>query len=385
MPATGLDEARDELRQVARRLLDRESSSERVRAVMELPAGYDAALWRKMAELGWQGLAVPEEYGGGGGSFAELALVLEELGRRVTPSPFFSTAVLGASALVVAADERRKAELLPKLCAGELIVALATGPIPRGGGPTVQCTAAGYVLDGVAPFVADAHVADLLLAAARHLDDPDTLTLFLLPPGTEGVAVRALPTMDRTRRLCEVRLDRVVLEQDAVIGAPGAGGRLLDWIVDRAAAALACDCVGGAQRVMEMCADYASRREQFGRPIGTFQAIKHKCADMLILVEAARVAAEEAAATSPSSPGEPSISAAIAKSYAGDAYAKIAGDGIQLHGGVGFTWEHDIHLYFKRAKLNQVWFGDPSWYRSRLADLLLPRAAGSPRARSEQA
>ena len=136
---------------------------------------------------------------------------------------------------------------------------------------------------------------------------------------------------------------------------------------------------------MEMCADYASRREQFGRPIGTFQAIKHKCADMLILVEAARVAAEEAAATSPSSPGEPSISAAIAKSYAGDAYAKIAGDGIQLHGGVGFTWEHDIHLYFKRAKLNQVWFGDPSWYRSRLADLLLPRAAGSSRARSEQA
>ena len=247
MPTSGPDEAHDELRQVARRLLDRESSSERVRAVMELPAGYDAGLWRTMAELGWQGLAVPEEYGGGGGSFAELAVVLEELGRRVTPSPFFSTAVLGASALVVAADDRRKAELLPKLCAGELIVALATGPIPRGGGPTVRSTAAGYVLDGVAPFVADAHVADLLLAAARHLDDPDRLTLFLLAPGTEGVAVRTLPTMDRTRRLCEVRLDRVALEQDAVIGAPGAGGRLLDWIVDRAAAALACDCVGGAR------------------------------------------------------------------------------------------------------------------------------------------
>ena len=374
MSASDLTEERDALRETARRLLDNESSPERVRAVMEEPVGHDANLWRTMAGLGWHGLAVAEEYGGAGYSFAELAVVLEELGRHLTPSPFFSTAVLGASALLAGADERTKSDLLPRLCAGELIVALATAPIPRGGGPTVQRTPSGYLLDGMAAFVADAHVAHLLVVAANHREDPDSATLFLLDRHAEGVSVRVLPTLDRTRRLCEVRFERVTLEPEAVLGEPSHAAPLVDWIVDKAAVALAADCVGGAERVMEMCADYASHRVQFGRPIGTFQAIKHRCADMLILVEASRAAAEEAARTSPSKPG-PSTSAAVAKSYAGDAYARIASDGIQLHGGVGFTWEHDIHLYFKRAKLNQVWFGDPSWHRSRLANLLLPRGA----------
>jgi len=374
MSTTGTTEERDALRETARRLLDKESSPERVRAVMEQPDGHDAKLWRTMAGLGWVGLAVPEEYGGAGYSMAELAVVLEELGRRLTPSPFFSTAVLGASALLAGADDHTLGDLLPRMCAGELIVALATGPIPRGGGPTVQRTSSGYLVDGVAAFVADAQVADLLVVAASHRDGLESATLFVLDRHAEGVTVRVLPTVDRTRRLCEVRFEHVTLEPDAVLGEPGQGAALLDFIVDKAAVALAADCVGGAQRVMEMCADYASHRVQFGRPIGTFQAIKHKCADMLILVEASRAAAEEAARTSPSLPG-PSTSAAVAKSYAGDAYARIASEGIQLHGGVGFTWEHDIHLYFKRAKLNQIWFGDAAWHRSRLADLLLPRGA----------
>jgi alkylation response protein AidB-like acyl-CoA dehydrogenase len=186
------------------------------------------------------------------------------------------------------------------------------------------------------------------------------------------VTVEVLPSIDATRRLCNVTLDLAVGE-DWLLGKRGEGRSIIDRVIDRAAAALAVDSVGGAQRVLEMCVDYAKQRMQFGRPIGSFQAIKHRCADMLLLVETSKVASERAAEEIAETPGEPSAAAAIAKAYACDAYAKVGGDGIQTHGGIGFTWEHDIHLYFKRAKLNQVLFGDPAWHRARLASMVLPK------------
>jgi alkylation response protein AidB-like acyl-CoA dehydrogenase len=362
------------LRAVARRVLEKESSSARVRAVANEPLGYDGALWRTMAEMGWTGLAMPEAHGGAGYGFAEMSIVLQELGRHVTPSPFLSTAVLGAGVLLVAAGEGPGRELLPQIAAGDLRTAVVARFVSETSVPTVHRTSRGYVLEGRAAFVLDGCGADLLLVVSPSADGSGGAELFAVPASAAGVSRHLLPTIDMTRRLCDVTFDEVALPVDARVGRAGDERALVSWLIDRAAAALAADSVGGAERVLEMSVDYAKARVQFGRPIGTFQAIKHKCADMLLLVEASRVAAEEAAARSPDRPGEPSPAAAIAKSYACDAYAKVAGDSIQLHGGIGFTWEHDIHLFFKRAKLNQALFGDSSWHLARLADLLLVTA-----------
>jgi alkylation response protein AidB-like acyl-CoA dehydrogenase len=364
---------RDALREVARRVLEKESSSARVRAVMETPAGYDPAVWRTMGELGWTGLEIPEAYGGAGSGFPEVAVVLEELGRHVTASPFFSTVVLGAGLLLAAGDEPHRRELLPRIVAAELKTAVVAPFMAGEQFPVVHETDRRYTIEGRAPFVLDGAGADLLLLVASS-DGSDGASILAVPASAEGVRRRDLPTMDMTRRLCDISFEGVHLPADALVGHVGDARALSTWLVDRASTGIALDSVGGAERVLEMCVDYAKVRVQFGRPIGTFQAIKHRCADMLILVEASRVAAEDAAEHSLAEIDEPSTAPAIAKAYACDAFAKVAGDGIQLHGGIGYTWDHDIQLFFKRAKLNQALFGHPSWHRGRLADMLLPRA-----------
>ena len=366
---------RDELRDVARRLLEKESAPRAVRAVTEDDPGHDVALWRTMAELGWTGLGIPGAAGGSGGGFEEQAVILGELGRTVTPGPYLSTVVLGAGALLACGRTGRPAELLASVAAGELTLAVVLSAAGGGALPIVRAAGGGRALHGTVPFVLDAAGADLLVVIAEDTDRPGTVLVLAVGPSAEGVGRRALPTIDRTRRLAEVGFDGVAVEPDAVLGA-FPERTFVPWLSDRAATALAADSVGGAQRVLEMSVDYAKARVQFGRPIGTFQAIKHRCADMLLLVEASRVAAEDAAARAPEEPGGEWRAAAIAKSYACDAYAKVTADALQLHGGIGYTWEHDLHLYFKRAKLNQALFGDPSWYRARLAEALLSPEGG---------
>jgi alkylation response protein AidB-like acyl-CoA dehydrogenase len=363
-------EAREELQAVARKLLGAESPPIRVRSVVDEPGGFDRELWLTMADLGWLGIAVPAELGGAGGSFADLMVVLTELGRHVVPGPFFSTVVLGASALLQDGGARA-ADEIAELVSGRLLVALVTGLVSGGGGPVLESGGGGHRLSGTAACVADADIADLLVVAAHHGDDPKATSLVRVPMPTSGVDVQVLPSIDGTRRLCSARFDDVAVGRECVLGELGQGGVVLDWLIDKAAAALAADCLGGAERVLELTVDYAKKRVQFGRPIGTFQAIKHRCADMLLMVEASRAAVEDAAESSAARAGGFSPEAAIAKSYAGDAYALIAREGIQLHGGIGFTWEHDLHLFFKRAKLNQVWYGDSAWHRRRLARHLL--------------
>jgi alkylation response protein AidB-like acyl-CoA dehydrogenase len=345
---------RDELRTIVRSVLAKESSSARVRSAVEEPAGYDASAWRTIAELGWVGLAIPEEHGGAGASFAALGVVLEELGRHVTPGPFLSTAVLGTGVLMDAGAT----EHLPAIASGELIVAVS---VPFIGGDYDVVERDGR-LHGTAGFVLDADSAGLIIVAAAGAGGPG-----LYEVARDACVVEALPTIDMTRRLCRVTFDGVT--PDAKLDA---SDDVLDRLFDRAAVALSADCAGGARRVLEMTVEYSKQREQFGRPIGSFQAIKHRCADLLLLVETTQVAVEDACEKIDGpNPVERRTAASLAKSHAGDAYAFAAGDAIQLHGGIGFTWEHDLHLFLKRAKLNQTLFGDSHAHRERLASMIL--------------
>ncbi|MFI5040376.1 MAG: acyl-CoA dehydrogenase family protein [Acidimicrobiales bacterium] len=367
-----LEEIRAELRGVARHVVTERSPMTSVRGLLDDPLGFDEDLWATAAELGWLGLELHEDYGGSDMSFRELGVVLDELGRGVVPLPFLATVVLGAGALVAAGSEAQREQWLPAVAQGERRLTVALGGRTGGYGlDAMEVTAApldgGWRLDGTAAFVPDAHAADAVVVAVVAPEGP---SLVLVPRSADGVAVDVTPAYDQTRRLCEVRLDGVLVEPSAVVGAPGRAGPVIDWLIERAGVALALDSHGGARRVMELSVDYAKERVQFDRPIGSFQAVKHRCADMFLAVEAARVAAETGARELPSSPGSPSSWASIAKSYAADAYARVAGAAVEVHGGIGFTWEHDLHLFLKRAKLSQAWFGSSAWHRERLVAAL---------------
>ncbi len=370
MSSTATEE-REALRDVARRFLEREEAGPR--AYLDDATGHSPALWRAIAELGWTGLIIPEEHGGAGSSFAEMAVVLQELGRRLTPVPFLASAVVAATALTLAGSEEQRRRYLPPLAAGELIGTLAsTGPDGRfgreGTGVTVHEDGSSYVLDGTASFVPDAHVAGLIVVAAR--DVAGSISLFLVPTPADGVRVEVTPSVDQTRRLCDVSFDAVTVGKEGLLRGDE-GGSTLEAVLDHGAAAIAADCLGGAERVLEMSVEYAGSRVQFGRPIGSFQAIKHRCADMLMLVERTRSAVDLAVDALSRSSGDVARWISIAKAVAADAYASVAGQGVQVHGGIGFTWEHDIHLYLKRAKLDQALYGDSRYHLNRLATALL--------------
>jgi alkylation response protein AidB-like acyl-CoA dehydrogenase len=304
-------------------------------------------------------------------------VVLEEMGRSVLPGPFFSTVILGGVALMEGGSAAQKKEYLPRLGTGELRVTLAQlEPSGRWDAEGVQLAAkkdgAGYTLSGTKLFVPDAHTADLLIVAGRAPGSTgaDGLSLFLVDAKAKGVTTTLLKTMDQTRKLCEVKLDGVAVGADRVLGAPGAGWKLLDRIVDRGKVGLCAEMCGGAQKVLEMSVDYAKVREQFGKPIGSFQAIQHKCANMLVEVESSKSATYYAAWAVANDVPEAPLAAAMAKAYCSDAYRHTAGEGIQIHGGIGFTWEHDMHIYFKRAKSSEVTFGDATWNRELVAQLI---------------
>jgi alkylation response protein AidB-like acyl-CoA dehydrogenase len=370
----GFSEEQEMLRSSARDFLAKEAPMTYVRKMMEDEVGFTGDLWKKMADLGWMGLILPEEHGGSGLDFVDLIVVLEEMGRVVLPGPFFSTVVLGGVALLEGGSAALKQELLPALATGDLKLTLAQlEPSGRWGADGIGLEArkdgADYVLAGTKLFVPDAHVADHLVVAARApgSSGTDGITLFLVNAKAAGVAMTQLKTMDQTRRLSEVVLTNVRVPADRVLGTPGAGWKLLDRIVDRGKVGLCAEMCGGAQKVLEMSVDYAKVREQFGKPIGSFQAIQHKCANMLVEVESSKSVTYYAAWAVANDVAEAPLAAAMAKAYCSDAYRHVSGEGIQIHGGIGFTWEHDMHIYFKRAKSSEVTFGDATWNRELVA------------------
>ncbi|MFI5046377.1 MAG: acyl-CoA dehydrogenase family protein [Acidimicrobiia bacterium] len=363
----------DQLRDAVRRFLAAKSPSSEVRRLMDTDDGYDPAVWSQMAhELGLQSIHIPEEHGGQGFSFVELAIVLEEMGRVLLCAPYFSTVVLAAGAIMNAGTPEEQTTLLPGIASGETIATLAvTEPGGRWDATGIETIArrAGdaYALDGTKMFVLDGSVADQIVVVARleGTTGADGISFFTVDGNAAGLTRTALSTMDQTRKQATLELSGVLA---APLGTPGDGWPALTKTLDQAAAALANESVGGAQAVLEMSVEYAKERMQFGRPIGSFQAIKHKCADMLVEVESGKSAAYHAAWAAAEDADELPVAASLAKAYCSDAYFHAAAETIQIHGGIGFTWEHDAHLYFKRAKSSELLFGDATYHRGLLAE-----------------
>lgn len=345
-------EDRAALRSAVAGLLADHCTEADVRRVMATPEGYDPKLWQRLGELGLLGLAVPAQYGGSGSGFVEVGIVLEELGRVLYPGPFLAT-TLAALVLARASEHEAAAAHLPAVAAGDLLATVAVEQ-PRGGSvPVARVTAADGELTGVVPHVLDGHVANLLLVGTAD-------GLWLVAPGATGVSTQLLETTDATRRLARVELDATPAVR---IGGP----ELVDLVLSFGAAALASDAIGGAEAVLAASVAYAKVRTQFGRPIGSFQAIKHHCAEMYVGVESGKAAARRAAREVALDGPELAELAAIAKAWCSDTYAAAAGTSLQIHGGIGFTWDHSAHLHLKRAKTDEQLFGDAPHHRARLA------------------
>jgi alkylation response protein AidB-like acyl-CoA dehydrogenase len=360
-------EEQEELRRTVRSFLEQKSPEAEVRRLMETEEGYDTAVWKQMGEqLGLQGLAIPEEFGGSGYSYVELIVVLEEMGRRLLAAPYFSTVVLAGNALLHSGDDAAKKELLPGIASGETIATLAfTEENGRWDEQGITMTATkegdGYTLNGTKMFVLDGHTADLIVVAART---DAGVSLFAVEGGASGLTRTALSTMDQTRKQAKLEFSATPAR---LVGTDGAGWTTMERVLDLAAVGLSAEMVGGAQFVLEMAVQYAKDRVQFGRPIGSFQAIKHKCADMLLEVESAKSAAYYAGWCAAELNDELPSVASLAKAYCSEAYFHAAAENIQIHGGIGFTWEHPAHLYFKRAKSSELLLGDPTYHRELLA------------------
>jgi alkylation response protein AidB-like acyl-CoA dehydrogenase len=374
---------RDELQSSARALLARESPSERVRTVIGDSAGFDRDLWDQMVELGWTSVHVDAELGGGGAGYAELGVLLHELGRSLAPSPFLASAVLATAALTSAArtpsdNDSLAKELLVALTNGELVGSVAFAS--AGGSYEPSCLTTGWEwadgrvrIRGSAGFVLDADVADVLVVAARDADG--TLAIVAVDRSVPGVGVEHAETVDATRRLFTVSFDGVFVPEDRMLCEPGARAEeLFEQILAVGAIAAACDATGVAEQALEQAVRHATDRVQFGKPIGTFQAVKHHCANIAIAVAASGAAVRGACEALDGDPREWARSAAVTSSFVGPACAEACALALRVHGGLGFTWEHDSHLYLKRVQLDQVLFGTPSWHRRRLASAVIAGA-----------
>jgi alkylation response protein AidB-like acyl-CoA dehydrogenase len=372
-----------ELRDSVRDFLAAKSGEQRVRAAIETERGYDEDLWQQMAEqLSLPSLALPEEYGGDGFTFTELQVVLEELGRALTPSPFFASVVLAAGAILATGDDVAAKAYLPGIASGKTTGALAVaesaglwsfdeltttarpadGASMDAGDPDGDSGGGSWLLTGTKQFVLHGATADLLIVAANTEAGP---AFFAVQPGTattrSTLTRTALKTLDLTRPMATLQFTETPA---TLIGAPGTADRALDDVLDRAMTALAAEQAGAARACLEASAAYARERHQFGRPIGSFQAVKHKCADMLVKVELAQAAATEAARAAAGDPDAAPLpqAAAVAHAVCSESLMFAAAENIQVHGGIGFTWEHPAHLYFRRAKASQLMFGGPGFY-----------------------
>jgi alkylation response protein AidB-like acyl-CoA dehydrogenase len=375
---TGFTEEQELLRESARRFLESECATQFVRRLMAEPAAVTDEFWQKLAAQGWLGIIYPEDQGGSGLGLVDLVVLMEEMGRTVMPGPFLSTVLLGGAAIAEAGSAAQRQEWLTRIARGAAKAALAwTEPNLRWDAAGIALRAresgAGYALSGAKLFVGDAHLADMIVLAARTRDGTtmeDGISLFLVPKDTPGLTITLLPTIDETRKLCEVSLDNVILPAGALLGEIHQGWAPLSRVISRATVALAAEMCGGAQQVLDMTVGYAKIRIAFGKPIGSYQGVKHQAADMLVALENAKSLTYYAAWAFDEGSDEAPLAVSMAKAAASDTYRKIAGTGIQLHGGIGMTWEHDLQLYFKRAKASEVAFGDATWHRERVARLM---------------
>lgn len=364
----------EQFRAAIRRFLTEKSPSTEVRRLMDTAEGYDAEIWCQLSDqLGLPGIHILEQYGGAGFGMVELCIVTEEMGRALLCAPYFSTAVLATNAILNAGTEAQKASLLSDLASGTRLAALAvTEPSGQWDPDSIALVATpvtdGFLLDGAKSYVVDGHVADLLVVAGRvpGTAGRDDLALFTLDADASGVERRLLESMDATRKLARIDFHGA---QAQLLGTVADGAKSLARTLDQAAIALANEMVGGAQVLLDSAVNYAKLRVQFGRTIGSFQAIKHKCADMLLEVELAKSAAYYAAQAAAADDPEWPALACLAKAAASETYLHIAAETIQIHGGIGFTWENDTHLWFKRAKSSEVFLGQPHYHR----ELLLQR------------
>jgi alkylation response protein AidB-like acyl-CoA dehydrogenase len=330
-----------------------------------------------MVELGWTSIHVPPEFGGAGAGYAELAVVLHELGRAIVPSPFLASAVLATGALTMSDNEALASGLLAALTGGQSLGSAALASLDGSyelKRATVEWERAGdsIRLQGAAGFVLDADVADVLVVAA--VDSDECPVVVAVDRAMRGVRVEQVATVDATRRLFTVFFDDVVVADDQLLCEPGvAAEELYDRIVAIGVIAAACDATGVTEQALERAAEYAKERVQFGKPIGSFQAVKHHCANMAIAVEASRAAVRGAAKALDGDPRNWSTTASVTSSYVGPACAEACALALRIYGGIGFTWEHESHLYLKRVKLDELMFGTPSWHRRRLACTLIER------------
>ncbi|MBF81926.1 MAG: acyl-CoA dehydrogenase [Actinobacteria bacterium] len=359
-------EEQETLREFVRNFLEEKSSETSVREQMETDNGFDTDVWQQMSEqMGLQSLIIPEEFGGQGFGYVELIVVLEEMGRSLLCAPFFSSVVLAANTLIHSDDESAKAELLPQIASGTIATLAFTEENGKWdqSGITMQASESesGYTLDGSKMYVLDGNTAEIILVAAQSANG---ISLFNVNAGAEGLTRTPLATMDQTRKQSKIDFSDTPA---TLIGEEGRGWDILSTVLDLAAVGLAAEQVGGAQMCLDMAVEYAKVRVQFGRPIGSFQAIKHKCADMLLEVESAKSAAYYAGWCAAEMNDELPSTASLAKAYCSEAYFHAAAENIQIHGGIGFTWEHPAHLYFKRAKSSELLFGDPTYHRELLA------------------
>ncbi len=369
-------EEQEMLRTSARDFLGKECPKTKVRELEADERGYHPQTWHKMAELGWMGLVIPSEYGGTGGQFMDLVLLLEEMGRNILPSPFFSTVALCSLPILEFGSKGQKEEFLPKVAKGEIILALAlteSSATYEASEIRLRATPKGeeYILEGTKLFVNDANVANYLLVATRTGDreNPEEgITLFLVDATSRGIKVEVIPTTAPDKQ-CQVNFDKVTVSQQNILGEVNQGWEIVEFILQKATILKCAEIIGASQAVLEMSNSYAKERVQFGRPIGSFQAIQHKLADMLIEVDGAKYLVYEAAWKI--SQGRPSIlEVSMAKAKACEVHQRACLDGIQIHGALGFSQDHDIGLYFRRVKAAEFALGDADFHRERIASEL---------------
>lgn len=360
-------EEQEQFREAVQRFLKDKSPTTQVRRLMETETGYDPAVWRSLSgDLALPGIHIPEEYGGAGFGMVELCIVTEEVGRALLCAPYFSTAVLAANAILNAGTEAQRKELLPAIANGSRLATLALTELSGDWDPQsikLKATAdnGGYRLDGVKSFVVDGHIARLLVVAARVATGE--VALFTLDGNAPGVERKLLKSMDPTRKLARIDFKGAHAQ---LLGSIGEGARAISRTLDQAAIALANEMVGGAQMLFDSTMEFVKMRVQFGREIASFQAIKHRCADLLLEVELAKSAAYYAAQAAAVEDAEWSALASLAKASASEAYLHAGIEAIQMRGGVGFTWDNDTHLWFKRAKSSEIFLGQPGYHRELL-------------------
>jgi alkylation response protein AidB-like acyl-CoA dehydrogenase len=366
------------LRDSARAYLGEKCTSQFVRTMFDDPIGYSKPMWKEMAELGWLGLTFPEENNGFGLGMVELAMMLEEMARADFPGPYFASVLLAGSALIAAGDKTQKEKYLNRIASGDLIATMGIlGEECDWTPEAIQLKAepggGGFVLNGMKRFVPFAKSADVMLIPARtsrNNDSSDGITLFIVPPKSQGIEISPMTNLDLTNKASQVQFNNVVVPEENVVGELDNAWHIVKAVLQKAAVGASAEMLGCARKCMEMSIEYSKIREAFGQKIGQFQAIKHKLAEMLVEVESAHSAVYYAAWAQDAQSEDAALAASVAKAYVGDAARKVCGEAIQVHGGIGFTWEYDLHFWFKRAKYYEPMYGDAEFHRELAAQVL---------------